>query len=213
MYFNFNEIAAQSRYKLLIGTVVPRPIAWVTSFNREGKLNAAPFSFFNVFGSDPGLVILSVGNHPDRPKDTASNIEREKEFVVNLVPFSLAEQMSLTATDFPGTMSEVEIAGLKTTPSHDIKVPRLADCPVAMECRLHSIQHVGNNRLVLGEIVSMHIVDEMMLNVERFYVDSNKLDLVGRMGGLGGYVRTDHPFEIERTTFAEWSQENTDSKS
>jgi len=206
MIFDFRELPAKARYNLLTGVVVPRPIAWVTSLNSNGNVNLAPFSFFNVVGADPGLVVLSVGNHPDRPKDTATNIELRDDFVVNMVDFQSSQQMSLSATDFPDGLSEVDLLGMKTEPSTRILVPRLQATPAAMECRRHSILEIGQNRLILGEILAMYVRDEFMKDSSRYYVDSTAMKLVGRMGGSGGYCCTDQPFEIARLSYLEWQR-------
>jgi flavin reductase (DIM6/NTAB) family NADH-FMN oxidoreductase RutF len=203
MHFAAQSLDTSSIYKLLTGIVVPRPIAWVMSRNESGHLNLAPFSFFNCVGTEPGLVILSVGNHPDRPKDTATNLQAHPFFVVNMVDEAHADAMSDSATDFPASISEVEALQLKTTDSPLIDVPRLADVPAALECKLHSIQTIGKNRLILGEILGIYVRDEFILDSKRFHVDSTKMKLIGRMGGAGGYARTGDFFEIERKRFAD----------
>jgi flavin reductase (DIM6/NTAB) family NADH-FMN oxidoreductase RutF len=204
MFFDFREISARARYNLLTGVVVPRPIAWVTSRNESGSINLAPFSFFNVVGADPGLVVLSVGNHPDRPKDTATNIDVRVDFVVNMVDEQSADRMSLSAIDFPAGVSEIDSLGLELAPSTHITAPRLKIAPAAFECRKHSIIEIGQNRLILGEIVALHIRDEFVLDASRYHVDSSALGLIGRMGGGGGYCKTDHGFEIARLSYADW---------
>lgn len=143
MHYDAGSLAPAAIYKLLTGLVVPRPIAWVMSRNPQGLLNLAPFSFFNCVGTDPGLVILSVGNHSDRPKDTAANIQSYPFFVINMVDEKHAQAMSDSATDYPESISEVEHLKLETTASPLIDVPRLADVPAAFECRLHSVQTIS----------------------------------------------------------------------
>jgi flavin reductase (DIM6/NTAB) family NADH-FMN oxidoreductase RutF len=201
MHYAASSLEPAHIYKLLTGIVVPRPIAWVTSRNRDGLLNLAPFSFFNCVGTDPGLVILSVGNHPDRPKDTATNIQMHPFFVVNMVDEKHAQAMSDSATDYPGSISEIDDLKLETIASPLIDLPRLADVPAAFECKLHSVQTIGNNRLILGEILGIYVRDEFIVDAQRHHIASAKMNLIGRMGGLGGYTRTTNVFEIERKRF------------
>lgn len=201
MHYDASSLAPAAIYKLLTGLVVPRPIAWVMSRNPQGLLNLAPFSFFNCVGTDPGLVILSVGNHPDRPKDTAANIQSHPFFVINLVDEQHAQAMSDSATDYPESISEVEHLKLETTASPLVDVPRLAAAPAAFECRLHSVQTIGNNRLIFGEILGIYVRDEFLSDAQRCHVSSAKMHLIGRMGGAGGYTRTTDVFEIERKRF------------
>jgi flavin reductase (DIM6/NTAB) family NADH-FMN oxidoreductase RutF len=201
MHFDTQALDTAAIYKLLAGIVVPRPIAWVMSRNEAGQLNLAPFSFFNCVCTEPGLVILSVGNHPDRPKDTAANVQAHPYFVVNMVDEAHAQAMSDSATDYPSSISEVETLQLTTAPSSLIDVPRLADVPAALECKLHSVQTIGKNRLILGEIVGIYVRDEFIADASRFHIDTAKMNLIGRMGGAGGYSRTSDVFEIARKRF------------
>ncbi|RDI95719.1 flavin reductase family protein [Meiothermus sp. QL-1] len=205
MEFEFARLTPQERYKLLTGLVVPRPIAWVTSLNPAGKVNAAPFSFFNAMGSDPALLVLGVGDRrPGRPKDTARNIQREGFFVVNLVSEAWAEAMNITAIEFPEEVSEVEEAGLETVPSLYGPVPRLAAAPAGFECRLHSVLQIGHSRLLVGEVLGAFVQEAYVADPERLYLKTQELGLVGRMGGRGGYVRTRDVFEMPRLSYAEW---------
>jgi flavin reductase (DIM6/NTAB) family NADH-FMN oxidoreductase RutF len=204
MTFNFQELAARDRYKLLISTVVPRPIAWVTSVGPTGVVNAAPFSFFNAVGSDPALVVLGVGNREiGVPKDSAANIRARGEFVVNLVNEELAERMNICAVDFPAHESEIDAAGLQLEPGVQIHVPYLVESPVSFECREYSTTEIGRNRIIIGEVLAMHIKDEYV-DPERLYVNTNALHLIGRMGGGGGYTKTRETFEIPRMSYEEW---------
>jgi flavin reductase (DIM6/NTAB) family NADH-FMN oxidoreductase RutF len=141
-------------YKLLTNLVVPRPIAWVTSVNAAGVVNLAPFSFFNAVGADPLYVVISINtNDAGEPKDTARNILASGEFVVNLVTEELFDAMNVSAADFPSGESELEAAKLHAAPSLKVKPPRVAECLASMECRLHSSQALGDNTLVIGEVV------------------------------------------------------------
>ncbi|WP_299430573.1 flavin reductase family protein [uncultured Meiothermus sp.] len=205
MDFDFASLQPRERYKLLTGLVVPRPIAWVTSLNADGSVNAAPFSFFNAMGSDPALLVIGVGNHhPRRPKDTAANIKRSGVFVVNLVSETLAEAMNLTAAEFPEDISEVEVASLPTLPSVHIAVPRLAQAPAGFECRLHSVLEIGRNRMMIGEVLAAFVQEHLVADVEKLHLRTHELRLIGRMGGRGGYVRTTDVFEMPRVSYEEW---------
>ena len=142
---------ADRAYAILAGLVTPRPIAWVTTLNEDGTVNAAPFSFFNVFGAEPPLVIFAPGDRDDgSPKDTAKNCRRSGEFVVNLVDESLAQAMNRTSATLPYGVSETDHEALETAASSVVAPPRIAATPAALECKVHSIQQIGENRLVLG---------------------------------------------------------------
>lgn len=210
MDLDFSKLKPRERYKLLISLVVPRPIAWVTSLNPDGSVNAAPFSFFNAMGSDPPILALGIGNHDrTRPKDTAANIKQSGFFVVNLVSEDLAEAMNITAVEFPEGVSEVKAAGLELAPSVHVLVPRIAQAPAAFECRLHSVLEIGRNRILIGEVLGAYVRDEFVSDPEKLYVDSGALRLMGRMGGRGGYVRTSDRFEMPRKSLADWQAEQS----
>jgi flavin reductase (DIM6/NTAB) family NADH-FMN oxidoreductase RutF len=200
----FADLEPRQRYKLLGGLVVPRPIALVTTLGPGGVVNAAPFSFFNVFSEDPAIIALGVSHRPDgTPKDTARNIQATGEFVVNLVDEAIAEAMNVTAVDFPPGESEPEAAGLELAPSLQVKPPRLAAAPAALECRRTVGLMFGANReLLIGEVLGVHvrsgIIDPQTLNV-----DFAALRPVGRLSG-NGYARQRDTFELRRITYAEW---------
>ncbi len=202
MRFNMADLEPKDRYKLLIGAVVPRPIAWVSTLSEHGGVNLAPFSAFNYMGSDPAIVAFS----PGAGKQTLHNLKRECEFVVNLVPVALLDAMNLSATDFPPDVSELEIAGLHQAPSLRIRTPRVAESPVSLECQLHSITEIGANRVVIGEVLEFHIRDEF-IDSEKMYVDSSGLDLLARMGGAGGYATTRDRLERARVPYQAWLEE------
>jgi len=206
MLFDFETIPVQDRNKLLISTVVPRPIAWVVTQDAQGGLNAAPFSFFNVFSADPPLVIIGVGARAaGEPKDTVRNIRATGDFVVNLVSHDNLQQMNVTAIDFPPGIDELAEAGLATLPSVKIRPPRIAESPVALECRRTMlIDLAGGGTLVLGEALAMHIRDDCVADAARLHVDTPRLDLVGRMHGGGWYARTTEREEVPRIKLADW---------
>lgn len=189
---------ADRAYAILGGLVTPRPIAWVTTLNEDGGVNAAPFSFFNVFGDDPPLVIFAPGNRPDgTAKDTARNCARTGEFVINLVDAPLAEVMVRTSAPLPYGTSEIEEEALEIAASTSVSAPRIAAAPAALECRLHQIQEIGSNRLVLGIVHRVHVREELF-DAATLRVRGDKLHLIGRMSVPDWYCRTDDLFEIHR---------------
>ena len=204
MFFSTQDLPVGAPYKLLAGSVVPRPIALVTTVSRDGVVNAAPFSFFNVLGADPPLVALGVGNKkPNMPKDTAQNIIERGEFVVNLVSVTMTESMNICAVDFPAELSEIDAANYELADGRVIETPRIIESPASFECRLEQILQIGNNRVILGTVVGFHMDDEIV-DLNNFRVDTQKLGLIGRMGGAGGYVRTTDTFEMARMNYNEW---------
>lgn len=205
MQFDFSTLAPNDIYKLMTSTIVPGPIAWVVTQSADGHVNAAPYSFFNAISGDPPLVIFGVGGRENgKAKDTAANIRETGQFVINMVAESMVYDMVVTATDFEPGVSELEKAGLTTLPSVRVAPPRIAESPVAFECELFQTIALPNQRdMVIGRIVTMHIADSAMLNVERHYVDTPALNLVGRMHGGGWYTRTADQFEVKRMTVAE----------
>lgn len=205
MLFDFAEIDANERYKLLVSTVVPRPIAWITTQSADGTLNAAPYSFFNAFGADPPVLGVGVGRRPEGGlKDSGANIRECGEFVVNLVPEEAATQMNVTAIDFLPGESEFPEAGLTPVPSTHVAPPRLAESPVALECVKLQVVDIGANALVLGRIVALHVRDDAVLDAARHYIDTPKLNLIGRMHGRGWYTRTADQFQIRRIARKDW---------
>lgn len=205
MRFDIDQLDPARSYKLLTATVVPRPIAWMVSADAAGLLNAAPYSFFNCFGGHPPVVGIGLGRHKRGPKDTLANIQARGEFVVNLVSEALAPAMNTTAVDFPADWNELEQAGLATVPSHVVSVPRIADSPVALECRLWQVIALPpSSTLVLAQVVAVHITDDAVLDAERCHVDSARLQLVGRMQSPGGYTRTADGFQLRQQGFEQW---------
>jgi flavin reductase (DIM6/NTAB) family NADH-FMN oxidoreductase RutF len=208
MLFDFAQLSPRERYKLLVSTITPRPIAWIVSQDQSGRLNAAPFSFFNAFAGDPPVVGIGIGSHdPSRPKDTRANILQTGQFVVNLVSQEIAEAMNVTAIEFPAEVDELEQAGLHTAPSIHVKPPRIAESPVSMECGLMQMIELGaESGLVLGRVLAMHIKDEMVLDQHKNYIDTPALRLIGRMHGTGWYARTSDLFEMPRIPLREWKK-------
>ncbi len=194
--FDFTTLDPRSCYKLLIGAVVPRPIAWVTTRSLEGVVNAAPYSFFNCVSSDPPILCLGIENKGSTSfKDTGWNIRTTEEFTVNIVDDRNIDAMNVTATAFPPDVDELAMAGLTAVPGAMVGCPRIAEAPVSFECRRHTTLAVGKSReIVLGLVVAAHIRDDIV-DPERFYIDPAGLDAVGRMGGHG-YARTRDYFDL-----------------
>jgi flavin reductase (DIM6/NTAB) family NADH-FMN oxidoreductase RutF len=187
-------------YRTLVEIVTPRPIAWVTSIDQEGRVNLAPFSFFNAFGANPPVVVFSpIRRHDGTKKDTLLNVEATGEFVVNAAVEALADQVNLSSKELPRGSSEVELTGLTLSLSSRVRVPRIAEAPVNLECRLLQVVPIGDGplsaNLVIGEIVMIHIDEGMLTPTGR--VDPFKLRTIGRLGGIE-YCRTSDLFSMER---------------
>ncbi|HEY7580930.1 MAG TPA: flavin reductase family protein [Acetobacteraceae bacterium] len=206
MLFECDKTSTENIYKLLVSTVVPRPIAWVTTQDVDGTVNAAPFSFFNAVSGNPPVIVFGIGGRgPGDVKDTGGNIRRTGQFVVNLVSDSLAGQMNITAIDFAKEVNELSEAGLHIAPCSKVQPPRIAESPVSFECERLVIVEVGVDRaVVLGKVVAIHVADEFVLDPARCYIDTPKLGLIGRMHGRGWYARTTDRFEMPRIDVAEW---------
>jgi flavin reductase (DIM6/NTAB) family NADH-FMN oxidoreductase RutF len=210
MKFDTETAKPREIYNLLIGLVAPRPIALITSMDEEGGLNAAPFSAYNYLCTDPPIVGIGVTDRPVGfvPKDTARNIRRTGEFVVNVVTEDIAHQMNICATDFPAEISELDIAKFTITPSSVVKVPRIAEAHAAMECREYTTMEIGRSRIILGRVVSIYIEDRYV-DPNGPYVRADELHAIGRMNGLGNYVRTRDSFiSIPRIPYEEWKKNN-----
>ena len=191
MQYDPSDLKPRERYKVMTSFVAPRPIAWVTSMGATGVVNAAPFSFFNVFCEDPPLCMFAANLRPDgRIKDTVINIRRIGEFVVNLTDEALAQAMHESSGDFPPDIGEPDYLSLKLAPSTKIAVPRLADAPFAMECRTwKEIDVNGDRLLVMGEGIQFHIRDELWDHAA-MRVHMDRYHPIGRMFA-DRYCRTD----------------------
>jgi flavin reductase (DIM6/NTAB) family NADH-FMN oxidoreductase RutF len=212
MYFDLSKASQNITYNLLIGLVAPRPIALVASMNLEGRLNAAPFSAYNYLCTNPPIVALGVGNLPAdeiRPKDTARNIRNTREFVVNVVTEDIAQAMNVCAVDFPPEISELEMAGLETAPSSVVKVPRIARAHAALECREYTTMEIGRSRIILGQVVAIYVEDRF-IDPAGPYVRGEDLHAIGRMNGLGSYVKTQGAFmTMPRVAYQDWKKTKT----
>ncbi|WP_134686425.1 flavin reductase family protein [Brevibacillus migulae] len=178
------QLERQEKYKLLIGGIIPRPIAWVTSISKEGVVNAAPFSYFNVACIDPMMISISVVRRPGAiMKDTARNIQDTGEFVVNMVDLQNVEAVNQTSADYPSDVSEVAELGLTALPALQVKAPRLGESRIHFECRLHQIVTLGAPAaadLIIGEVVHVHVADELYYEGK---IDTRKFGAVSRLAG------------------------------
>jgi flavin reductase (DIM6/NTAB) family NADH-FMN oxidoreductase RutF len=187
-------------YKLMIGAIVPRPIAFVSTVSPDGTPNLAPFSFFTAISANPPVVCFSpmVRGSDACRKDTLCNVEATREFVVNIVSEDFAAAMNACSGDFPPEVDEFQVSGLTPLASELVRPPRVAESRVHMECRLLQIVHVSakplGGSLVIGEVLRFHVADELFQN---FRIDPDRLRAIGRMGGPS-YVRTTDRFEMER---------------
>jgi flavin reductase (DIM6/NTAB) family NADH-FMN oxidoreductase RutF len=205
MLFDFETLPPQDRYKILTATVVPRPVAWVTTQSCAGVVNVAPFSFFNVMGSDPPTVVIGVMARDGRLKDTAANIIETGEFVVGLVSEANAEAMNLTCIDAPPEIDELQLAELTALPSRSVTPPRIGESPVSFECRMLTSLVTGPlQTIVIGRVVCAHVDDRFVLDGKRCHIDTPALHLIARMHGSGVYARCRDWFELQRPTWAEW---------
>lgn len=203
--FDPQQESIQNVYKLMVGAIVPRPIAFVSSLDEHGVRNLAPFSFFTGVSASPPVVLFCASVRREDPqrglgphKDTLLNVINTREFVVNVVTEAIAEKMNLTSAQVPPYVDEFEIAGLTPLESELVKPPRVAESPVHMECRLRQIVEITEQRhgssIVLGDVLRFHVREDL---VENFWINADKLAAIGRMGGPT-YVRTRDRFELKR---------------
>ncbi|MBM3760548.1 MAG: flavin reductase family protein [Acidobacteria bacterium] len=196
------EVSAKDLYKLMIGTVVPRPIAWVSTVSEDGTNNLAPYSFFNAVSADPPVVCFSPSRKPggDNRKDTLRNIETTGVFVVNMVSEHLAAAMNQSAADVPPEVDEFVLAGVTPEPATRIAAPMVKEALAKMECRLRQVIPLGDQpssgMLVLGDVVCLHFAEGL---IDNYKVDPDLLNAVGRMGGTS-YCGTRQRFDLERPT-------------
>ncbi|MBB4194757.1 flavin reductase (DIM6/NTAB) family NADH-FMN oxidoreductase RutF [Rhizobium aethiopicum] len=182
--FDFTELSERERYKLMIGTIIPRPIALVTTVDEHGRINAAPFSFFNCLSADPPILAIGVENNADMSfKDTGHNIRMTEVFTVNIVSFAIAEAMHVCGAKYPRGVDELKQAGLTAIPGAKVASPFIAEAPAAFECRRHVTLELGRSRqIILGEIVYARYRDGVV-DPERLHVDPAAVDAIARLGG------------------------------
>jgi flavin reductase (DIM6/NTAB) family NADH-FMN oxidoreductase RutF len=215
MQFDFQSMKPIDRYELLLGTILPRPITIVTTHSSDGALNAAPYSLFNVVSHDPPVIMIAVLPHLEgRLKDTATNIFATREFVLNLVPRSMAEAMNITNIDAPQGTNELALAGLDVAPSALVKPPRIAGSPVAFECALLTALSFNSNQAVIfGQVLTAFVSDDLVVERSCGVVDTPKLDLFGAMHASRWYCTATDRFEMVRPTWAQWVSEGKISSS
>lgn len=211
MLIDFSDTSLETKYRLLTSAVVPRPIAWVSTKDKNGRDNLAPFSFFNVVSTDPPILVFAPGPKMIKQdgqnqlikKDTLRNIEETGEFVVNIVSYALAQKMNQTAAEYPSDVSEFEAASLTAVPSSMVQPLRVKESPINLECKLHQLidfgQNSGTGKLILGQILCIHIDDSVLVNGR---IEPTKLDAVGRLGA-NFYTSTRDLFSIVRPSIAE----------
>lgn len=208
MQFDLSQMTPTERYFAMTQVIVPRPIAWVLSDNGgqgEASLNVAPYSFFTAICSDPPILMISggkktTGDEAGREKDTVVNIRERGHFVVHIAGTSSLDVLNASAATLNHGESEVEAFGLKTTEFKDFSLPRLTECPVALGCKLHRVEEIGNapQILIFGEIEQMYIDDSAIKSLlPRLEVDSHKLNPLARLGGAN-YAGLGEPLQASR---------------
>lgn len=200
MILDFSQLPPRDTYNWMVNSITPRPIGWVSTISAEGKTNLAPFSFFQgVCANPPTLIFCGANDRTGKKKDSVINVGQVQEFVVNLVSYALREPMNLSAASLPFGESEFEKFDIATAPSQLIRPPRVADAPIAFECKLERIVELGSGPLgssvVFGTILCMHVSDSVL--TADGTIDPVKLDTIGRMGG-DFYTRTTEMFSIKR---------------
>jgi len=198
MEIDIKSLEPKQVYKLMTSIIIPRPIAWISTVSRDGIYNLAPFSYFAGISSKPPLLLVSIGSKsPGVKKDTWKNIEETGEFVVNMVTKDILEKMNQTSLPYESEIDEFKEAKLTPIPSSVVKPPRVKESPVNIECRRFQIIEIGRMGLILGEILKVHVRDDI-LN-EKGYVDTTKLKVVGRLGGANYcIVSGENTFELKR---------------
>lgn len=197
MDFDFTTLPENDRYRLLTNFVGPRPIALVTTRSEEGRSNAAPMSFFNVFSHEPPLLVLGIQAKGDgREKDTIVNIRHTGEFVVNMVDMNLADAMIVCGVNFPSDVDEVEFAGLTPVATQQVRAVGLAESPCTFECRVERIIDYPRRAIVIGEVLHMHVKDCCMDSNGR-YVDPTRYQPIARLHA-DNYITSDRQFELKK---------------
>ena len=191
-----NGLETRDSYRLLSSVIAPRPIAFVSTVNRNGVPNAAPFCFFMGVTPTPPMIAFSVIRRGDQKKDTIRNIETGRDFVINIVDENLSQAMNMASGSYPPDMSEFDVTGLTQVPSEIVTAPRIAESPVHLECKLRTIVELGDvaASIVIGEIVCFHVRESLLVDG---IVDVKKLRAIGRLGE-SVYVRTSDLFDMPR---------------
>jgi flavin reductase (DIM6/NTAB) family NADH-FMN oxidoreductase RutF len=210
-HFDISQLTPRECYKLLIGTVVPRPIALVTTVNEAGQPNAAPYSFFNCLSAEPPILALGVENRPDMTfKDTAHNIRMNEQFTVHIVSAEMVDAMNVCAVPFAPDVDELRAAGLTAVPGTLVNCPRILEAPVAFECKRYVTLEVGRSReIILGHVLGVHIREDAV-HPQKLHVDPAVLDAIGRMGGHA-YSYTRDRFDLPTMSVQQWTDLSTAS--
>ena len=205
-HFDFSRLTGREKYKLIIGTVIPRPVAFVTTVDENGVVNAAPYSFFSALSGDPAIVAIGVENKADMSfKDTAHNVRMTEEFTVNIADVAMVQAMNICATPFPPGVDELAIAGLTAVPGTHVRCPRILEAPAALECRRYLTLEISKSReIILGEVVGAFI-REGLVDPDRKHVDQAGMDAIGRLGGHE-YSTVRDRFELPTMTLEQWEQ-------
>jgi flavin reductase (DIM6/NTAB) family NADH-FMN oxidoreductase RutF len=200
VYLDTREISSRDAYRLLISSVVPRPIGWVSTVSTDDVGNLAPFSFFMAATGNPPTVVLSTSFREGEPKDTLANVKQIPEFVLNVVSEDVAEAMNATSEEFPSDVDELEAAGLTAVPSSRVRPVRVAEAPINIECKVVQLVPVGDpqsgSTLIIGEVLAWHVRDDVF-DGDRMRIRMDQLRAIGRMAG-DGYCRTRDQFEMIR---------------
>jgi flavin reductase (DIM6/NTAB) family NADH-FMN oxidoreductase RutF len=204
---NPDDLSRPDRYKLICGLVIPRPIALVTTVSENRVVNAAPFSFFNVFSDQPTIVALGVNSRPDGGmKDIAANINYTKEFVVHMVTKDIAEQMNVSCVNFPPDISEIKEANFTLKKSYAVNTPSIKESLVALECKLHSIIPLGIDRnITLGEVINIATTSDVV-DVDKNYINIEKYQPIARLFG-NMYASISDIFQLKRLNYQEWMKD------
>jgi flavin reductase (DIM6/NTAB) family NADH-FMN oxidoreductase RutF len=201
MEINPTILPHQSIYKILTGSILPRPIGWISSIDIDGRPNLAPFSFFNVVCSNPPTVLFCplVRGTDGKPKDTLNNVRATNEFVVNIVTEELIDAMNATSIEGPPDLNEFEFAGLTLTPSVTVKPPRVKESPIHFECKVKQIIDIndapGGGSIVIGTIIHIHVEERVMFGTDK--INLMALRPIGRLMA-SGYCRVTDTIELER---------------
>lgn len=196
MHLDFDQYDAKEIYGVLAALVVPRPIAWVSTVGGGGLTNIAPYSFFNVMGVRPPIVAFAPGNKANgEPKDTPRNIAESGEFVVNLVEEAHAPKMVVSAKPHAAGVSEIDLLALPTVDSIAIAPPRIASAAISMECRLVQTLEIGQNRMIIGQVLHLHARDGI-LDPETLQMTPGSFSPIGRLGSPDNYCRTTDSFQL-----------------
>jgi flavin reductase (DIM6/NTAB) family NADH-FMN oxidoreductase RutF len=199
MHVDLNVLTERERYKLLMSSVLPRPIALVSSVDEKGQVNAAPFSCFNLMGTTPATVVLGIDSRsPGISKDTVRNVQLTGEFVINMVSEDIIDRMNLCSAPLPPDEDELKFAGLTAARSVQVATPRIEEAPISLECKRTTALDIGHGRtIILANILHYHIQDRFY-DRETGYVLADRIGLVARMHGKSWYARTTDLFEIAR---------------